>query len=182
VNKHKHTSNGRTLPPDCALDAIHKSCPSRVSSHTHTALGLPYTKFSFFFTASSAARPVAWPLNHALPINAHSAHQHVLGTLSESEARGASGAKMSLSSNRDSESSSHGSHFTVISWRQWGIDNTSSHLVKQLTKHRLDPFLKSDSFSSLARVLPHSTSTNQCAQTALQGVPAIQPSDDLSSA
>lgn len=87
---------------------------------------------------------------------------------------------MCLSSNRDSESSSHCSHSTVISYHGGGIDNTSSHLVKQSPKHSLYPFRKSDSFSSLARALPHSTSTNQYAQTTLQGVPAIQPSPSIS--
>jgi hypothetical protein len=103
---------------------------------------------------------VAWPLNHALPINAHSSHQHVLGTLAShwpgmpQEPRGA------ISSNRDSESSSHRSHYTSQSYHG-GIDNTSSHLVKTIDKAQSESVSlpKSDSFSSLARVssafIPH---------------------------
>jgi hypothetical protein len=169
-HRHKHTSNGRTLPPD--RDAIHTYLPLS-SLISHTALSLPYTPF-LLFLHSVLAWPVAWALNHALPISAHSSYQHVLGTLA-SHRPGMPQERRCASRPIVTRRAALTVH-TSQSYHR-GIDNTSSHLVKQLTKHSLYPFLKSDSFSSLARV--------SSAQTASQGVPAIQPipslSDDLSS-
>jgi hypothetical protein len=103
---------------------------------------------------------------------------------------------MCLSSNRDSESSSHCSHFTSQSYHG-GIDNTSSHLVssrlvKQLTKHSLYPFLKSDPSPHLPARVSSAFHIHEPMRTDNHrqpwGVAAIQPSshppslsDDLSS-
>jgi hypothetical protein len=90
---------------------------------------------------------------------------------------------MCLSSNRDSESSSHCSHLNTPQVHSHShimealtSDNTSSHLLKQLTKHSLYPFLSLIlllTCSSLFRIPHPPTNAQRQPQTTFRG---FQPS------